>query len=342
MSPLSIAALGRAIAIAACLAVAGCSAGAASTGPALTSGPAAVPSTAAPGSPSDATASLNTPTPTEPAASPSAPTPTATTPSATPVPSPTERVYASPRPTSIKSGDVVETLVGDVRVRSKPRVTDSVKYEPLLSAGTKLYVLDGPVAGSGYQWFWVAQLSSTELPSGWVAAAGRDGEPWLGPSDYDCPPVPDDFKSLLALPRGVRSGVLLAGADHLQGEAVRPQRRPDARVGLDHAQLAVGDRSRAVHCRSVRGAPLLRRRPGRLPLSRGSSSCATRRAGSPPSCLSAPTWSGTTGLSRRLSGSPACSTTRPRRPADGTPTTSGLRSCSRWIPRWGHAGSNSR
>jgi hypothetical protein len=33
-------------------------------------------------------------------------------------------------------------------------------------------------------------------------AAGRDGEPWLGPSGYDCPPVPDDFQSLLAMPRG--------------------------------------------------------------------------------------------------------------------------------------------
>ena len=32
--------------------------------------------------------------------------------------------------------------------------------------------------------------------------AGRDGEAWLGPSNYDCPAVPDDFASLMALPPG--------------------------------------------------------------------------------------------------------------------------------------------
>jgi hypothetical protein len=58
------------------------------------------------------------------------------------------------------------------------------------------------------------------------------------------------------------------------------------------------------------------------------------------SCQSAPTWSGTTGPSHSLCGSPACSIIRPRRPADGTPTTQTLTSCSHWIPRWGHAGSS--
>lgn len=203
MRPVPIDTLRRAFAIAACLAVAGCSAGVGSTQPTVTSAPTSVLSTAPRGSPSGAAAPLDTSTPTAPEASPASSASATTTQPAKPVPSPTERAYPSPRPTSIKPGDFVETLVGDVRVRSKPRVTDSVKYEPLLPVGTKLYVLDGPVGGSGYQWFWVAQLSSTELPSGWVAAAGRDGEPWLGPGDYDCPPVPDDFQSLVALPRGV-------------------------------------------------------------------------------------------------------------------------------------------
>ena len=82
-------------------------------------------------------------------------------------------------------------MVADVRVRSKPRVTDSDKYKPLLPAGTKLYVLDGPVRGSGYRWFWVAQLSSRDLPSGCrVAAAGRDGEAWLGPERLRLPERP--------------------------------------------------------------------------------------------------------------------------------------------------------
>jgi hypothetical protein len=189
-----IATFGRAFAIAACLAVAACSAGAGSIQWSLTPSPSAIPLSTAPGSPSEAATPLETATPTMPAASPAASPHPVTSPTVTPVP--------SPPPTAIKPGDIVETLVGDVRVRSKPRVTDSVKLEPLLPAGTKLYVLDGPVAGSGYAWFWVAQLSSRELPEGWVAAAGRDGEAWLDPSAFDCPALPDDFQSLVSLPPG--------------------------------------------------------------------------------------------------------------------------------------------
>jgi hypothetical protein len=104
----------------------------------------------------------------------------------------------------IKPGDIIETLVANVRVRSKPRVAeDSYKYDPLLRQGTKLYVLEGPVDASGYDWFWVAQLSSTQLPSGWVAVAGQDGEAWLGTSDYSCPEAPTDFESFAAIPSGV-------------------------------------------------------------------------------------------------------------------------------------------
>jgi hypothetical protein len=148
-----------------------------------------------------------TPSPALVTASPTvAPTPAATsTPITAPEPTPTSSPEPKPHPPSaIKPGDVVETIVKNVRVRSEPRVADSsYKYEPLLPAGTKLYVLDGPVEGSGYEWFWVAQLSSNELPSGWVAAAGRDGEAWLGKSAFDCPAVPDEFGELLRLPRGV-------------------------------------------------------------------------------------------------------------------------------------------
>jgi hypothetical protein len=76
-------------------------------------------------------------------------------------------------------------------------------FEPLLPLGTHLYVLDGPVSASGYAWYQVVQLTSRTLPSGWVASAGRDGEPWIAAGDFDCPPVPADFRSLAALPAGV-------------------------------------------------------------------------------------------------------------------------------------------
>ena len=94
----------------------------------------------------------------------------------------------------------VLTVVDGVRVRSEPRVSDdSDKYEPLLPLGTPLYVLDGPVAASGYIWYEVVPLMSPLLPHGWVATAGRSGEPWLATKDFACPPPPTDVRSLAAL-----------------------------------------------------------------------------------------------------------------------------------------------
>jgi hypothetical protein len=69
--------------------------------------------------------------------------------------------------------------------------------------GSRLYVLGGPVSASGYVWYEVVPLTSTELPSGWVASASRDGEPWIVAADFDCPPVPTDMRSLAALAPGV-------------------------------------------------------------------------------------------------------------------------------------------
>jgi hypothetical protein len=101
-------------------------------------------------------------------------------------------------------GQTAVTVVDAVRVRSQPRVSDdSFKEEPLLPGGTALYVLDGPVSASGYDWYNVAQLTSRTLPSGWVASTSREGEPWITARAFDCPPVPADFRSLAALPEGV-------------------------------------------------------------------------------------------------------------------------------------------
>ena len=105
---------------------------------------------------------------------------------------------------SVTADRVAVTLVDGLRVRSKPRVSDdSFKYEPLLPLGTQLYVLDGPVSVSGYLWYEVVSLASRAHPRGWVASAGRDGEPWLGAGDFACPPLPRDLRSLAALPSGV-------------------------------------------------------------------------------------------------------------------------------------------
>lgn len=121
---------------------------------------------------------------------------------------PTGSDSSVPKPTASTAsfvGSVVTTLATDgLRVRSEPRVSDdSRKLEPLLPSGSQLYVLDGPVSASGYAWYEVVSLTSRELPSGWVASADRDGEPWIAADDFDCPPLPTDFRSLAALPPGV-------------------------------------------------------------------------------------------------------------------------------------------
>jgi hypothetical protein len=88
--------------------------------------------------------------------------------------------------------DVSGKTVSDrVRVRSLPEISDaSIKYEPLLPLGTKVTVLDGPVLGDGYAWYHVTAVVTSrqrgvqpiEL-TGWVAAAGLDGERWLQASE---------------------------------------------------------------------------------------------------------------------------------------------------------------
>ncbi len=126
-------------------------------------------------------------------------------PTPSPTPDPTGSDAALPEPTNSFVGSVVTTLASDgLRVRSEPRVSDdSRKLEPLLPLGSELYVLDGPVSASGYVWYEVVPLTSRELPSGWVASAGRDGEPWIAAGAFDCPPLPTDFRSLAALLPGV-------------------------------------------------------------------------------------------------------------------------------------------
>ena len=78
---------------------------------------------------------------------------------------------------------MVVTVTSDVRVRSKPGTeADSVKYEPLLRAGTMLHIVDGPVASSGYWWYRVeleTGILRGGITNGWIAAADRDGTPWI-------------------------------------------------------------------------------------------------------------------------------------------------------------------
>jgi serpin B len=80
-------------------------------------------------------------------------------------------------------GKVVVTVTNDLVVRSQPRVAaDSVIYRPYLPRGTELRVIGGPEKASGYAWYEVVPVSFVldgHPVSGWVAAAGKDGEPWI-------------------------------------------------------------------------------------------------------------------------------------------------------------------
>jgi hypothetical protein len=93
-------------------------------------------------------------------------------------------------------------VTDDLRVRSKPGVSeDSTKLEPLLQKGVRVVVLDGPVQASGYDWYLVQPTITSDLqeetyPFGWVAAAGKDGEPWIQSKTVACPPLPESAEHL--------------------------------------------------------------------------------------------------------------------------------------------------
>jgi hypothetical protein len=106
-------------------------------------------------------------------------------------------VSSSPPPPSeigIRPDAFARVATDDLRVRSKPFVGDaSRKLEPLLWKGADLFVIDGPVAGSGYRWYFVKPLGEVDVPVhpeppayGWVAAGSKDGEAWLEPVADEC------------------------------------------------------------------------------------------------------------------------------------------------------------
>ena len=85
----------------------------------------------------------------------------------------------------IRPDTVAITVEPDLRIRSLPEVSDaSARYEPLLDRGDALYVIDGPVAGSGYSWYQV-RAPRTGL-TGWVAAGSKTGEAWMAPVPLRC------------------------------------------------------------------------------------------------------------------------------------------------------------
>jgi hypothetical protein len=107
--------------------------------------------------------------------------------------------------TAFEPDAIVCVVQGPLRVRSKPNTADSsVKFEELLPAGELLFVIDGPAQGSGYDWYLIQDTAGTSDQSeGWVAAAAKDGTPWLVSATVTCPADPSlrDLASINAMQR---------------------------------------------------------------------------------------------------------------------------------------------
>ncbi len=95
----------------------------------------------------------------------------------------------------------------DLVMRSAPGTgPDSEIYSPSLSSPMLLYILDGPVAADGYEWYRAIRFEEfyTDIglagpDVGWVAAGGKDGETWIAPWTPACP-EPDAFELLTRSP----------------------------------------------------------------------------------------------------------------------------------------------
>ena len=139
------------------------------------------------------------------ASPPGTPSPTAATdePTASASVTPTTAPSATPGPSPAFAHDsLVEVIVTDLIVRSAPGVdpaTSSILPDGLTSAD-RAFIADGPVGASGYDWYLAAPLDrpdGSRGPFGWIAAASREGDPWIREVAPPCPAV--DLAAVLAL-----------------------------------------------------------------------------------------------------------------------------------------------
>jgi hypothetical protein len=132
-------------------------------------------------------------------------TPSAHAPTATPTP----HVAGDP----LRIDGLAQVIADRLRVRAVPEVSDSsARLEPLLETGTLLFVVDGPVSGSGYDWYRIAPTGfgnggdqgefrywGDAGPIGWVASADRDGEVWIEGLKVSCPQTDGYDEGLLKI-----------------------------------------------------------------------------------------------------------------------------------------------
>jgi hypothetical protein len=116
---------------------------------------------------------------------------------------------STPEPNYLVSGTAAITTTDGLRVRSLPLVDDvSLRFEPLLNSGTRLFVLNGPAFGSGYDWYQVIAPTIAQADGGsmvgWIAVASKTGETWAVEQALNCPPSdgPIAFSDLSRLASG--------------------------------------------------------------------------------------------------------------------------------------------
>lgn len=79
----------------------------------------------------------------------------------------------------LRAGDIAAMVTdGRLVIRTQPGTgTDSAIFKTKIYPGQRVLILEGPIEASGYPWYRI-RLGVIE---GWVAAAARDGTPWLVP-----------------------------------------------------------------------------------------------------------------------------------------------------------------
>lgn len=119
------------------------------------------------------------------------PKPSASAPAATPQPSAsapaaTPATLASgcsdiqlPAADGLNSGSFADVVTTDLLTRTAPRIADDSKITGELNQPTRVYVVEGPVTASGYDWWQVIPEGGNLDYPVWVAAQGKDGEVWL-------------------------------------------------------------------------------------------------------------------------------------------------------------------
>jgi hypothetical protein len=130
------------------------------------------------------------------------PIPTASGDQPTLAPSPSVTPEASPEPTPahLAPDTIARVTVNELNLREGS--SSSATSLGHLSAGARVFVVEGPEQADGYDWYRVATVEDpVTAPSctadacptstfGWAAGIGEAGDAWLAPAELTCPPAP--------------------------------------------------------------------------------------------------------------------------------------------------------